>query len=198
MEKNDLNKIYWENRYKTQETGWDTGKITPPLKDYIDQITNKELKILIPGCGRAYEAEYLFHLGFKQVFPAEFSPSAKKEFFERVPDFPQENWLSDDFFHLQPSFDLIVEQTFFCALHPNQRVDYVKKMHELLNPKGKLIGLLFCFPQESETPPFGGSKEEYTQLFSPYFEIEVMEKAYNSIEPRKGNELFIIMRKKEL
>lgn len=198
MEKNDLNKKYWENRYQTENTGWDTGKITTPLKEYIDQIDNKNLKILIPGCGRAYEAEYLFQKGFQQVYPAEFSPTAKNEFFNRVPNFPKENWLAQDFFELNPSYDLIIEQTFFCALHPNQRLDYVKKMHELLSPNGKLVGLLFCFPLESENPPFGGSKEEYIQLFSPYFEIEVMEKAHNSIEPRIGNELFINMRKKEL
>lgn len=198
MEKNDFNKNYWENRYQTENTGWDAGKITTPIKEYIDQITNKDLKILIPGCGRAYEAEYLFHNGFNHVYPAEFSPTAKNEFFKRVPDFPKENWLSQDFFEIKSTYNLIIEQTFFCALHPNQRLDYVKKMHELLCTNGKLVGLLFCFPLESENPPFGGSTDEYLQLFSPYFDIEVMEKAYNSIVPRKGNELFIIMRKKEL
>lgn len=30
-----------------------------PLKVYFDQLTNKDLKILIPGGGNSHEAEYL-------------------------------------------------------------------------------------------------------------------------------------------
>ena len=43
--KTKLDKTYWENKYKSQSTGWDLGEISRPLKNYIDQIHNKELKI---------------------------------------------------------------------------------------------------------------------------------------------------------
>jgi len=56
---------YWENRYQNQQTGWDIGEISSPLKAYIDQLEDKSIKILIPGAGNAYEAEYLFLNGFK-------------------------------------------------------------------------------------------------------------------------------------
>ena len=36
---------YWEERYQKGETGWDAGQITTPIKEYIDQLTNKNLKI---------------------------------------------------------------------------------------------------------------------------------------------------------
>ena len=49
---------YWEERYQKGETGWDAGKITTPIKEYIDQLTNKNLKILIPGAGNGYEFDY--------------------------------------------------------------------------------------------------------------------------------------------
>ena len=49
----DLNKGYWEKRYEEGTTGWDTGGPTKPLTDYIDQVENKDLKILIPGAGNA-------------------------------------------------------------------------------------------------------------------------------------------------
>ena len=39
-----MNKEYWENRYQNNEIGWDVGKITTPLKEYIDQVENKNLK----------------------------------------------------------------------------------------------------------------------------------------------------------
>ena len=64
-------------------------------------------------------------------------------------------------------------------------------MHELLAPSGKLVGVLFNFPLNTQGPPFGGSKDEYIGYFEPMFEIKTMETCYNSIGPRMGNELFI-------
>jgi hypothetical protein len=90
---------------------------------------------------------------------------------------------------------LVIEQTFFCALDPSLRRAYAEKMHEILNPGGRLVGLLFDDPLFSDHPPFGGSKQVYLPYFEDLFEIEVMEKAYNSIAPRAGRELFISLRK---
>ncbi|SHI83533.1 Thiopurine S-methyltransferase (TPMT) [Algibacter luteus] len=61
MNQEDTNNVenYWTQRYNERQTGWDVGKPTTPLKTYIDQLKNKSLKILIPGAGNAYEAEYL-------------------------------------------------------------------------------------------------------------------------------------------
>ncbi|MFN4234920.1 MAG: methyltransferase domain-containing protein [Bacteroidia bacterium] len=192
----ELNKDYWNNRYIQNETGWDIGYVSTPLKNYFDQIKNKDLRILIPGCGNGYEAEYLFKHGFKNVFIVDIAPEAVKRFKQRVPEFPNENIFLSDFFELKGSFDLIIEQTFFCALNPELRTKYVQKMHELLVPKGKLVGLLFNCELNTDHPPFGGFKDEYQSLFSPLFTIKTMETCYNSIEPRKDRELFIILEKK--
>ncbi len=53
----NLDERYWQKRYEQNLTQWDAGAITPPLKDYADQIRDRQTKILIPGCGQAYEAE---------------------------------------------------------------------------------------------------------------------------------------------
>ena len=39
-------------------------------------------------------------------------------------------------------------------------------------------------------------KKTYLTYFEPYFDVQVMETAYNSIEPRAENELFMILKKK--
>ena len=62
-----LSADYWEERYKLHDTGWDMGEVSPPLKAYFDQLTNKDVAILIPGCGNSYEAEYLVQQGFTKV-----------------------------------------------------------------------------------------------------------------------------------
>ena len=184
-------KDFWNNRYKNKETGWDIGYASTPLKNYIDQLENKEIRILIPGCGNAYEAEYLHLKGFNNVFLLDIAPMALQQFSERVPDFPKKHLIQENFFEHQGSYMLILEQTFFCAINPTLRDKYVHKMHQLLIPKGKLVGLLFAEEFENDHPPFGGTKEEYKKRFSPLFEIQKMELANNSIEARKGREFFI-------
>ncbi len=187
-------KEYWSQRYKDAQTGWDVGSPSTPLKEYIDQLTDKNLQILIPGAGNAYEAEYLIAQGFTNVFILDISEIPLLEFQQRNPEFPAENLLCDDFFQHNETYDLILEQTFFCSFPPlpETRKQYAKHISELLKPNGKLVGLWFDFPLtgDLEKRPFGGSKEEYVSYFDPYFNIQTFEKAYNSIPPRAGNELF--------
>jgi thiopurine S-methyltransferase len=191
-----LTASYWDNRYINQETGWDTGSVTTPLKAYFDQIKDKTARILIPGAGNAHEAEYLFHQGFKNVFVLDYSSKALINFSERNPDFPASQLLQEDFFTHKGQYDLIIEQTFFCAIDPQLRPDYAKHMSELLVKNGKLVGVLFDDVLNTDVPPFGGNKEEYVNYFKPYFDFKVFEKCYNSIKPRAERELFINLMKK--
>lgn len=189
----DLDEQFWTNKYQNNQTGWDIGSVSAPLKAYFDQLVDKDIKILIPGAGNAYEAEYLWHNGFQNVYVVDISLSPLVSFAKRNPDFPKEQLLNLDFFSLNQKFDLIVEQTFFCALNPMLREHYVKKMHDLLLPSGKLVGLMFNIPLNNDRPPFGGSKDQYELLFSDHFQVAIMEEAYNSIAPRAGSELFVKM-----
>ncbi len=183
-------------RYQQGKTGWDIGSISTPIKEYIDQLDDKEQKILIPGAGNSYEAEYLFKKGFKNVWVCDIASEPINNLKSRLPVFPESRIIQSDFFLLEDKFDLILEQTFFCAIPVEKRKDYAKKAAQLLNGKGKIAGLLFDFELQPDGPPFGGSKEEYLTYFSPYFKIEVLERSYNSIKPREGNELFFKFTKK--
>lgn len=190
-----LNKNYWQNRYENNEIGWDAGEITNPLKDYFDQIQDKSLKILIPGCGNGYEFEYLMNNGFSNVFTLDYARTPLENIKKRT-NCENSQLIQEDFFEHKGKYDLIIEQTFFCALDPTLREEYVTKMYSLLSEKGKLVGLLFQFPLTESGPPFGGSKNEYLDLFSKKFEIKILETAHNSIKPRQENELFFIFTKK--
>ena len=193
---NEINQDFWENRYSENDTGWDIGSISTPLKAYIDQLNDKSIKILIPGCGNSYEAEYLLKNGFKNVFVADYVLQPLENLKKRIPEFPEGQLLHKDFFDLDEKFDLILEQTFFCALDPSLREKYVMKMLELLNDRGKLVGLLFNDKLNNTSPPFGGNKEEYLGYFQNYFIMKTFEASYNSIAPRAGRELFMILIKK--
>ena len=69
----NLSPEYWSNRYQTNDFSWDIGEISTPLKEYIDQLSDKNIPILIPGAGNAYEAEYLHHKGCKNVFVLDYA-----------------------------------------------------------------------------------------------------------------------------
>lgn len=191
-----MNKEYWENRYKETRLGWDIGYVSTPLKEYVDQLKDKDIKILIPGAGYGYEAIYLHEQGFKNVFVLDIARQPLKRIKQNCPQFPENHLLEADFFDSEPGqFDLILEQTFFCALDPKLRPKYVRRMHDLLVDGGKLTGLFFDFPLTEQGPPFGGSIDEYGELFTPYFKIRTLERSYNSIPPRMGMELFFIFEK---
>ena len=163
--------------------------------DYLDGLEDKDLRILIPGAGNAYEAEYAWRTGFRNVHVIDLAAAPLDNLRERVPNFPAGQLIEGDFFAHAGRYDLILEQTFFCALNPALRPDYAKKMHELLAPGGRLVGLWFDrdFPAG---PPFGGSREEYLGYFDPYFNVQTFAPATNSIGPRAGSELFGILEKR--
>jgi methyl halide transferase len=200
MEENTT-ETYWTNRYKDESTGWDIGYPSTPIKEYIDQLTKKNIYILIPGAGNAYEAEYLYAQGFTNVFVMDISPIPLQNFIDRNPNFPKEQLIEANFFEHKAKYDLIIEQTFFCSFEPTKenRQLYGKQIAQLLNPKGTLVGVWFNIPLlegNMDKRPFGGSKEEYLKYLNPSFEVKTFETCYNSIAPRAGQELFGIFIKK--
>jgi SAM-dependent methyltransferase len=185
-----LDQIYWDNQYQSNTTGWDLGEVSQPLKSYIDTLKDKNIRILIPGCGNTYEADYLLEQGFTNVTVIDIAPTLVDNLKTKFKDNPNINIILGDFFEHQGAYDVIIEQTFFCALPPTMRQKYVWKMHQLLAKEGKIAGLLFNRTFESG-PPFGGSQEEYTLLFQQAFHFLKMEVCQNSVTPRTGSELFI-------
>ncbi len=190
-----LDSEFWNERYHSNKTGWDIGHISTPIKEYVDQLTNKRLNILIPGCGNAHEAAYLFEQGFTKVHLLDWAEAPLEDFAKRFPDFPKQQLIQEDFFKHQGNYDLIFEQTFFCAIDPSMRAAYAKQMHKLLRAGGRLVGLLFDAPMYEDRPPYGGTKEEYKTYFSNLFTFTVFDDCHNSIPPRAGNELFINLKK---
>lgn len=190
-----LDENYWEERWINEKTSWDIGYSSPAIEEYILQYPNKEASILIPGCGNAYEVEFLWNRGFSNITVLDISTTAAQILRDKYQDRKGVTVICEDFFNHHGKYDLVIEQTFFCALHPDLRPQYVNKMHGLLNKGGRIIGVLFNRVFEKDGPPFGGSVLEYQNLFNNDFEIQKMEECYNSIEARKGSEVFINLQK---
>ena len=184
-----MTEIFWNDRYLTNKTEWDLKQVSPPLRAFIDGLKNKNLKILIPGCGNAHEAGYLINNDFHQVTLVDISTVVIEKLKQKFGEQPIKI-IRGDFFHLEESYDLILEQTFFCAINPELRPDYVKQAYKLLKPGGRIAGLLFNTDFNEQGPPYGGNQTEYEKLFKPYFELVQLCNNKNSVLPRLGRELF--------
>ena len=194
---NPLDKQYWDAQYQANNTAWDIGTVSPPIQSYIDTIEDKSIRILIPGCGNSYEAEYLLQKGFTNITLIDIAPSLIQNLKNRFSNNPNITIVLGDFFEHQGVYDLIIEQTFFCALPPFMRQKYVWKMRQLLSPKGILAGLLFDRTFDV-SPPFGGSKAEYELLFKDAFRFLHLEPCMNSIPQRANSELFMEFKRNNL
>ncbi|HEY5462577.1 MAG TPA: methyltransferase domain-containing protein [Hanamia sp.] len=192
---NSIESSYWDERYLHNETGWDMKQVSPPLKGYIDSLTNKDLTILVPGCGNAYEAEYLLSKGFKKATLIDFSTVVTERLKEKYKGRPIQI-VNENFFDHKGKYDLILEQTFFCALNPSLRENYIEKCYQLLNDGGKIAGVFFNKKFAPVEPPFIADDEEYKRLFQQKFTFLKFENCRNSIEPRMGYELFFEFEKK--
>jgi SAM-dependent methyltransferase len=189
-----LDKEYWNNQYIHNSTGWDLGVVSPPIQTYIDTLQDKNTRILIPGCGNTYEAIYLLEQGFTNITVIDIAPILVANLKNKFKDNSNITILLGDFFEHEGNYDLIIEQTFFCALPPTMRQKYSWKMHHLLAKGGKITGLLFNRTFEN-SPPFGGSQEEYEHLFNASFDFLQLNICQNSVTPRAGSELFIELQK---
>lgn len=191
----DTNIEFWDKKHESGETPWQLKVPSPPIMEYISQLKDKSLKILIPGAGQGFELNHLLNLGFTDIDVCDIAPHAIEGLRKRIGTDKGVNYITGDFFDLDGQYDLIIEQTFFCAINPTLRERYVNKMYNLLKNNGKLVGLLFASYFTTDGPPFGGSKSMYKELFQQKLHITIMEMCYNSVKPRQDNELFFICKK---
>ena len=197
---NDVRKSqFWEDIYLSNDAGWDLKGPTPIFIKLADTLTKGEICII--GCGRGYDAITFAKKGFN-VTAIDFAPSAIKslkemEKIEKV----TVNILQKDIFNLLPkfknTFDYVVEQTCFCAIHPNRRKDYKNLVQGILKQDGQLIGLWFPLDKKKSEggPPYGVSVSEVKKLFSPNWEIIKEKFSSETIKSRIGREKLIIFKK---
>lgn len=187
------NSEYWENRYQEGTTRWDLGKASPPLVSLLNlpDLTLKTGRVAVLGCGRGYDAMLFADRGF-DVIGFDFAPLAiiqattLAQTAENSAQFLQRDIfnLADEF----PSyFDYVIEHTCFCAIEPEQRLDYVQIVQQILQPQGELIGVFFTHSRAGG-PPFGVTPTQIKQYFEPKFEIISLVPVINSVPERQGEE----------
>ena len=190
---------FWEDIYLESDTGWDLKGVTP----VFDSISNELIKgkVCIVGCGRGYDAIMFAKKGF-DVTAVDFAPTPISELNKlAIQKSVTITTVQDDIFSLvekfPDTFDYVIEQTCFCAIHPNRRKEYEKLVRSILKLGGKLVGLWYPLDksQEEGGPPWGTTIDEVKSTFNSGWEIEKEEFPSQSVQPRKGREKLIIFKK---
>lgn len=177
---------FWETRYRDHVIPWDAGKVPASLLDYAKQLKPGS-RVLIPGCGSAYEAYYLLENGF-DVLAIDFSQAAVEAAQSTLACFPDRVKFADFFqFDYGQPWDCVYERAFLCALPPKMWPQYAERMAEIIRPGGTLAGFFF-FKKTERGPPFGTSPEALHALLDPHFELVKDLPVHDSIEVFKGAE----------
>jgi SAM-dependent methyltransferase len=182
---------FWDGRYRTGETGWDLGEPSPPFVRLHRDGGIAPCRVAVPGCGRGWEVVWLAREGYA-VTGIDFAPAALAEVSARAraegvaPELVRADLL-DPPETLWGRFDLVLEQTCFCAIDPARRPEYVEAVHRLLAPGGRLVGLFYECGGEGG-PPFTTGPEEVRALFGGRFRVEVLARTPHSHPRRRGQE----------
>ena len=202
----NLNKSYkenipqfWEDLYQTNYDKWDLKEATPIFKKLATELPLG--RVCIIGCGRGYDAIEFAKKGF-QVTAIDFAPSAISSLknMANLMDVSLEI-ICKDIFDILPeyhnSFDYVLEQTRFCAIHPSRRKEYETIVKGILKMGGHLVGLWFPLDKDlaEEGPPYGTSIEEVKSTFDSGWEIIKEEFSEYSIKPRKGREKLVVFKR---
>lgn len=177
---------FWETRYRDNVTPWDAGEVPPALREQAAHWP-KGIRVLIPGCGSAYEAGWLAEQGF-DVLAIDFSPAAVEKA-GRVLGSRAGIVRQADFFDFDAGrpCDVIYERAFLCALPPKMWPQYPDRCAQLLKPGGMIAGFFF-FAETPKGPPFGTTPEALQALLDPHFERMDDRPVTGSIEVFRGKE----------
>jgi SAM-dependent methyltransferase len=185
---------FWETRYRDGFTPWDAGKVPVALRDWLPKI-KPGARILIPGCGAAYEAYYLAEHGF-EVLAIDFSPAAVELARRNLACFGDIVKLADFFeFDAGTGFDIIYERAFLCALPRKTWQRYAERCAQILRPGGSAAGFFF-FGDSPKGPPFGTSQHELDALLGPAFALAEDGPVEDSIAVFAGNERWMVWSRK--
>jgi SAM-dependent methyltransferase len=192
-----MSQNYWENRYQTKDMPWEKGEPSPGLVDFL--AAHGELprnKVCIPGCGTGHDVREWAKAGF-DAYGFDIAPSAialsreKTETAGLKATFQLGNFLQDE----PPfQFDWLFEHTLFCAINVPERDNYVRAVLRWLKPGGQYLAVNYLIP-DTDGPPFGTTRDEVWQRFSPHFEL-TKEWVPRSYPNRTGLELMLWWKRK--
>lgn len=190
---------FWSQIYQQETPKWDLGKPAPALVDMLPRLKLPKSRVLVLGCGLGHDAAFFAENGHV-VTAVDMSPDAIKGARSLYADrYPQITWIEADLFKLShehhQAYDLVFEQTCYCAINPTLRDELILKWRQFLANQGHLLGVFFAM-EKKQGPPFGGTEWELRERLKKHFQFIFWGRWNKSIDRRNGKELLIYAVKK--
>ncbi|MER3523537.1 MAG: SAM-dependent methyltransferase [Ignavibacteria bacterium] len=190
---------YWDELYRSNQTGWDMKGPTPEFEDLLQTRHFVPGKTLVLGCGKGHDAVLFAQHGF-DVTAIDFSPTAidaaRRLATERGVHL---TLVQEDVFDYSlavvEEFDYIVEYVTFCAIDPLRRAEFASAVASMLKHNGEFLALFFPLDARLGGPPFAVSMDEVVRLFGRKLDLISVEAPKRSVPQRKGKELITVWRK---
>ena len=188
----------WEDAWREGRTGWDAGASPPVLRALVERDALPTGRALVPGCGSGYDVFTLAEHPARRVLGLDVAPTARARFealrAERGIEPERARIEIADFFDFaartEERFELAWDYTFFCAIEPARRSDWVEAMRRLITPGGELVMLLFPATDgpPGEGPPYPIPPEVVRPIVAERFELASLEPVVRSHPGREGKE----------
>jgi len=166
---------FWDERFAAGFTPWDARGVPPAFARWLAEAgLGAGTRVLIPGCGAAYEVAALATRGC-DVLAIDYSAVAIERAREALGADLGRRVRQADFFAFDAApFDWIYERAFLAALPPRLWAAWGQRCAQLLRPAGSMAGLFFVDEAAAEPrrgPPFAVTSAELHRLLDSAFDL---------------------------
>lgn len=183
--------INWDEVYREAkeitDVPWETVEPSEEIVRLVKEGKIKPCKALDMGCGFGTQAIFLAQQGF-EVKAFDFSEQAIRVARQRA----EKQKVKVDFFvgdinilDLKETFSFVLDRGLFHVLGKKDRAGYIKKVHGMLEPKGKFSLAVFSEKNTEEEGPFLFTQKEIEDLFSSPFNILEVEEIVHVVTGKK-------------
>jgi SAM-dependent methyltransferase len=166
---------FWDERFAAGFTPWESCGVPPAFARWLDSAgLGPGTRVLIPGCGAAYEVALLAARGC-DVLAIDYSAAAVARARDALGPALAERVALADFFAFDAApFDWIYERAFLAALPPRLWAAWGQRCAQLLRPGGSMAGFFFVDEAAAEPrrgPPFAVTPAELRRLLDAAFDL---------------------------
>jgi SAM-dependent methyltransferase len=165
---------FWDERFAAGFTPWEAAVVPSEFGRWLDEAgPGAGARVLIPGCGAAYEVAALAARGC-DVLAIDYSAVAVDRARMLLGAELGRLVMLADFFAFEAApFDWIYERAFLAALPPRMWSAWAERCGRVLRPGGGLVGFFFVdevAPEPRRGPPFAITSVELRGLLGVAFD----------------------------
>jgi SAM-dependent methyltransferase len=161
---------FWDERFAKDFIPWDARGVPPLFAQFVKSRGNTlGSRVLVPGCGSAYEVKLLDRAGFEVVAIDYAAAAVQRARAVLGADLADRCVRQADLFEFAATspFDWIYERALLAALPPALWPRWADAVEQLLKPGGRVVGYFVIDPQldaRRRGPPFAALRAEVDAL----------------------------------